>query len=217
MPCGLCGKLPMKRDFISVSTPQAFLRAMGAVDTRWHRGEPHRSGCTDGRISSCARRSGDSGWARKSAAARLMGSFMPSVDGVGRFLLSTAFACGEAGSTFPTPKNDPQAAWFAEVEAMLLDALDEDTAYDRVLATLKNLPAPASPRHSRSRGGHSRSLFRHLGNGRLGRTHSTQLSPACLRRGSGVSRPLAAFSGRSAERISRPLPCSARACRIRMS
>jgi type VI secretion system protein ImpM len=69
---------------------------------------------------------------------------MPSVDGVGRFFPLTAFACGEAGSGFPTPKNDPQTAWFAEVEAMLLDTLDEDAAYDRVLEALNKLPSPAS-------------------------------------------------------------------------
>jgi type VI secretion system protein ImpM len=145
MSCGLYGKLPMKRDFISVSTPRAFLE-------RW---EPWiQGGIAASRIALGAqwqeiflRAPIWRFWLGAEVCGRpAMGSFMPSVDGVGRFFPLTAVACGEAGSAFPTPQGDPQAAWFAEVEAMLLDALDEDAAYDRILATLSNLPAPACAR-----------------------------------------------------------------------
>lgn len=145
MSCGLYGKLPMKRDFISVSTPHAFLE-------RW---EPWiQGGIAASRIALGAqwqdiflRAPIWRFWLGAEICGRpAMGSFMPSVDGVGRFFPLTAFACGEAGSAFPTPQNNPQAAWFADVEAMLLDALDEDAAYDRVLETLSNLPSPASTR-----------------------------------------------------------------------
>jgi type VI secretion system protein ImpM len=145
MSCGLYGKLPMKRDFISVSTPHAFLE-------RW---EPWiQGGIAASRIALGAqwqdiflRAPIWRFWLGAEICGRpAMGSFMPSVDGVGRFFPLTAFACGEAGSIFPAPQSDPQAAWFAEVEAMLLDALDEDAAYDRVLETLNNLPSPASMR-----------------------------------------------------------------------
>ncbi len=143
MSCGLYGKLPMKRDFISVSAPQAFLQ-------QW---EPWiQGGIAASRIALGA------GWQDVFLHAPIwrfwlgaeicgrpaMGSFMPSVDGVGRFFPLTAFACGEAGSAFPAPQDDPQAAWFSEVEAMLLDALDEDAAYDRVLETLGSLPSPTT-------------------------------------------------------------------------
>ena len=70
---------------------------------------------------------------------------MPSVDGVGRFFPLTAFACGEAGGAFPTPQSDPQTEWFAKIETLLLDTLDEDAVYDRILETLGSLPAPVSP------------------------------------------------------------------------
>jgi type VI secretion system protein ImpM len=145
MPCGLYGKLPMKRDFISVATPQAFLE-------RW---EPWiQGGIAASRVALGAqwqdiflRAPIWRFWLGEEICGRpAMGSFMPSVDGVGRFFPLTAFACGEAGSAFPTPHSDPQAVWFAEVETMLLDALDEDAAYDRVLETLNNLPSPASTR-----------------------------------------------------------------------
>ena len=143
MPCGLYGKLPMKRDFISVAVPPAFLE-------RW---EPWiQGGISASRVALGAqwqdiflRAPIWRFWLGVEICGRpAMGSFMPSVDGVGRFFPLTAFVCGEVGSTFPTPKSDPQAAWFAEVETMLLDALDEDAAYDRVLETLNKLPSPAS-------------------------------------------------------------------------
>lgn len=141
MSCGLYGKLPMKRDFISVSTPHAFLE-------RW---EPWLQGGISASRVALGPQWQDiflrapiwRFWLGAEICGRpAMGSFMPSVDGVGRFFPLTAFACGEPGSAFPAPQRDPQAAWFAEVESMLLDALDEDAAYDRVLETLKNLPSP---------------------------------------------------------------------------
>jgi type VI secretion system protein ImpM len=145
MPCGLYGKLPMKRDFISVSTPQAFLE-------RW---EPWiQGGIAASRVALGAqwqdiflRAPIWRFWLGAEICGRpAMGSFMPSVDGVGRFFPLTAFACGDAGAAFPAPQIDPQPAWFAAVEAMLLDTLDEDAAYDRVLETLNNLSSPASTR-----------------------------------------------------------------------
>jgi type VI secretion system protein ImpM len=145
MPCGLYGKLPMKRDFISVSTPQAFLE-------RW---EPWiQGGIAASRIILGAqwqdiflRAPIWRFWLGAEICGRpAIGSFMPSVDGVGRFFPLTALACGEAGSAFPTPQSDPQTAWFTEVETMLLEALDEDAAYDRILEKLHGLPSPAVTR-----------------------------------------------------------------------
>jgi type VI secretion system protein ImpM len=143
MSCGLYGKLPMKRDFISVSTPHAFLE-------RW---EPWLQGGISASRVALGQQWQDiflrapiwRFWLGPEICGRpAMGSFMPSVDGVGRFFPLTAFSCGEPGSAFPAPQNDPQAEWFSQVEAMLLDALDEDAAYDRVLETLGTLPSPAS-------------------------------------------------------------------------
>ena len=84
MPCGLYGKLPMKRDFISVSTPQAFLE-------RW---EPWiQGGIAASRVALGAqwqdiflRAPIWRFWLGAEICGRpAMGSFMPSVDGVGRF------------------------------------------------------------------------------------------------------------------------------------
>ncbi|HSI00889.1 MAG TPA: type VI secretion system-associated protein TagF [Reyranella sp.] len=141
MPCGLYGKLPMKRDFISVAVPPAFLDLWEP----WLQG-----GITASRLALGPQ------WQdvflrapiwRFWLGSRLcglpaMGSVMPSVDAVGRFFPLTAFACGEAGSAFPSPERDRQEAWFSGIEALLLGALDEDSVYENTLEALDKLPAP---------------------------------------------------------------------------
>ena len=141
MPCGLYGKLPMKRDFISVATPPAFLDLWEP----WLQG-----GITASRLALGAQ------WQdvylrapiwRFWLGSRLcglpaMGSFMPSVDAIGRFFPLTAFACGEAESGFASPRHDRQEEWFQAIEAMLLGALDEDSVYQELLDALDKLPAP---------------------------------------------------------------------------
>jgi len=143
MPCGLYGKLPMKRDFISVSVPPAFLDLWEP----WLQG-----GITASRIELGPR------WQDIFLRAPIwrfwlgqdlcglpaMGSVMPSVDAVGRFFPLTAFACGEADAAFPSPRLEPRGDWFAAIEAMLLGTLDEGSVYDELLETLGKLPEPAA-------------------------------------------------------------------------
>jgi type VI secretion system protein ImpM len=142
MLSGLYGKLPMKRDFITVSVPDAFLDLWEP----WLQG-----GLTTSREELGAR------WEEVFLKAPIwrfwlgpdlcglatIGSFMPSVDEVGRFFPLTAFACAEKGASFPAPQRNPQSDWFGAAEAMLLEALDDGVEYDAVLARLQALPAPA--------------------------------------------------------------------------
>jgi type VI secretion system protein ImpM len=141
MPCGLYGKLPMKRDFISVAVPPAFLDLWEP----WLQG-----GITASRLALGAQ------WQDVFLRAPIwrfwlgdrlcgrpaIGSFMPSVDAVGRFFPLTAFACGEPGSTFASPRQDRQEEWFDGVEALLLGALDEGSVYEGLLDALGKYPAP---------------------------------------------------------------------------
>jgi type VI secretion system protein ImpM len=141
MPCGLYGKLPMKRDFISVDVPRDFL-------TVW---EPW----LQGGIAGSRIRLG-TGWRDVFLRAPIwrfwlgpdicgfpvIGSFMSSVDGVGRFFPLTAIACAEKGDAFLRPTEDPQTEWFTELEALLLSTLEDGAAYDAVLETLAALPLP---------------------------------------------------------------------------
>jgi type VI secretion system protein ImpM len=131
----------MKRDFISVATPPAFLDLWEP----WLQG-----GITASRLALGAQ------WQDVFLRAPIwrfwlghqlcglpaIGSVMPSVDAVGRFFPLTAFACGEAGSGFASPRHDRQEAWFEATEALLLGALDEDSLYDDLLEAVRKLPAP---------------------------------------------------------------------------
>lgn len=142
MTCGLYGKLPMKRDFVAVSAPPAFLELWEP----WLQG-----GITASRLALGAQ------WqdvflrapiwrfwlGAELCGSAAMGSFMPSVDGVGRYFPLTAFVSDEESGSFPSPRSDPQSEWFADLEALLLGTLDEETTYDDVLARLDGLPAPA--------------------------------------------------------------------------
>ncbi|MET0606501.1 MAG: type VI secretion system-associated protein TagF [Beijerinckiaceae bacterium] len=141
MPCGLYGKLPMKRDFISVEAPRNFL----SVWEPWLQG-----GIAGSRI-----RLG-TGWRDVFLRAPIwrfwlgpdicgypvIGSFMSSVDGVGRFFPLTAIAHGDKGDMFARPPDDPHTEWFSEVEALLLSVLEEGATYDACLQALAALPVP---------------------------------------------------------------------------
>ncbi len=143
MLSGLYGKLPMKRDFITVSVPDAFLDLWEP----WLQG-----GLTASREELGTR------WEEVFLKAPIwrfwlgadlcglatIGSFMPSVDEVGRFFPLTAFACAGQGASFSPPQRNPQSDWFGAAEAMLLEALDDGVEYDAVLAQLQALPEPAT-------------------------------------------------------------------------
>ena len=144
MQRGLYGKLPMKRDFVAVSVPDALLQL-------W---EPWlQAGLAASRLALGAR------WQEVFLKAPIwrfwlgsglcgrtsIGSFTPSVDAVGRLFPLTAFASAEPGIALPAPRLELQADWFAAVEAMLLYALDESAAYESVLERLQALPQPAMP------------------------------------------------------------------------
>jgi type VI secretion system protein ImpM len=133
----------MKRDFISVAVPPAFLDLWEP----WLQG-----GVTASRLALGAqwqdvflRAPIWRFWLGNRLCGRpAMGSVMPSVDAVGRFFPLTAFACGEPGSAFVSPRLDRQEEWFAGIEALLLGALDEDSVYEELLAALDKYAAPAA-------------------------------------------------------------------------
>lgn len=141
MPCGLFGKLPMKRDFISVDAPREFLQVWepwiqgGVAASRIRLG----SGWRDAFLSAPIWRF----WLGHDICGfPVMGSFMSSVDGVGRFFPLTAMACGEQGDAFEPPTVDSQADWFAGVESLLLGALEDNATYDACLESLAAIQMP---------------------------------------------------------------------------
>jgi len=139
---GLYGKLPSKRDFIAIGTPRELLDL-------W---EPWMQGG----ISASRHSLGDN-WKQAFLTAPIwrfwlgadlcgttvLGAFMPSLDGVGRYFPLTLFACPDEGSAIPPPEFDPQDAWFAAAEEFLLATLEQDTTFETVTTGLERLVRPS--------------------------------------------------------------------------
>lgn len=147
MPIGLYGKVPTKRDFIAISASREFLLA-------W---EPWMQGG----VSASTMRLGD-GW--KPAFLRapiwrfwlgagicgetVVGAFMPSLDGIGRYFPLTLFARAERDAPIPPPEIEPLEPWFERVEACLLSTLDERTTFEAILEGLQGLGMPSTESRS---------------------------------------------------------------------
>jgi type VI secretion system protein ImpM len=145
MRCGLYGKLPAKRDFIAVSTPRGFLDA-------W---EPWMQGG----ISASRQDLGDA-WQEAFLRAPIwrfwlgadlcgttvLGAFMSSLDGVGRYYPLTLLAWAEEREAIAPPDLDPHEAWFAKAEDFLLSTLEPDVPFESTTEALEGLdPPPHAP------------------------------------------------------------------------
>ncbi|HVV94240.1 MAG TPA: type VI secretion system-associated protein TagF [Hyphomicrobiales bacterium] len=142
MRAGLFGKLPAKRDFVALAAPRAFL----TVWERW----------LQGGVSASRQELGPA-WqdaflrapiwrfwlGAEISGAPVVGAFMPSVDGVGRYFPLSVFAAAEEGDVLPPPELAPQEDWFAAAEEVLLGALDTEARYEDVVAALGGLPFPS--------------------------------------------------------------------------
>jgi type VI secretion system protein ImpM len=145
MRCGLYGKLPAKRDFVAVSTPRGFLDA-------W---EPWMQGG----ISASREALGDA-WQEAFLRAPIwrfwlgaelcgttvLGAFMSSLDGVGRYYPLTLLTWAEDGEAIPPPELDPQEDWFARAEEFLLATLEHDVPFESTTAALERLDPPLQDR-----------------------------------------------------------------------
>ena len=143
MACGMFGKLSAKRDFISVSAPQSFLKV-------W---EPWITGSI-----TASRLKMKMAWQESYLTAPIWrfwlgaghcgvpvaGAFMASLDGVGRFFPLTVLALSPADHAIPSPADDPQDAWYEAAEDFLLMTLDQDLPYEDFTEALGKLAAPAS-------------------------------------------------------------------------
>jgi type VI secretion system protein ImpM len=141
MHCALFGKLPAKRDFVAVNMPRDLLRfwevwLQGALAGSMHALGP---GWRDAYLAAPIWRF----WlGREHVGSEVMGAFMPSLDGVGRYFPLAVLAQAPEGQAFAPPTGDLQGAWFDRAEHFLLDTLEPEAAYDETLAALGNLPAP---------------------------------------------------------------------------
>ena len=142
MQCGLYGKLPTKRDFIAIQAPREFL----AVWEPWMQGG----------LSASRHALGDS-WQQTFLTAPIwrfwlgaelcgrtvLGAFMSSLDGVGRYFPLTLLAFPDEGVAIPPPEFDAQDGWFAVAEEFLLSTLEDTTTFEAVTAGLERLVNPS--------------------------------------------------------------------------
>jgi type VI secretion system protein ImpM len=138
---GLFGKIPSKRDFVTLNMPNRLLNPWEV----WL-----QDGMTEGAIAmELAWREaflvapvwrfwlgGDCG------AGRRIGVMMPSMDAAGRYFPLTIFMRAEEGDTLPAPAADPQEESFAGLEAAALSALDDGATLDLLIASLCGVPDP---------------------------------------------------------------------------
>ena len=141
MLCGMFGKLPSKRDFVSYNLPRPFLEAWDgwlqtavasskhALGQRWQ----------DVFLTMPLWRFWFGSQVFGQAAS---GVLMPSVDGVGRYFPLSICACKPQGGRIPAPPNAELEQWLATCEALLLRLLDEKPGDDaaQMLAALPFAP-----------------------------------------------------------------------------
>lgn len=141
MKCGLFGKLPAKRDFIAILAPRAFLDV-------W---EPWMQGGL-----SASRQALTERWAEVFCTAPIwrfwlgagicqrtvLGAFMPSMDGLGRYYPLTIFGYADPGAAIPPPELGSQDAWFDAAEALLLSTLEKDVSFDTLTGRLDGFEPP---------------------------------------------------------------------------
>jgi type VI secretion system protein ImpM len=141
MQCGLYGKLPSKRDFIAIGAPRDFLNAWepwlqgGISASRTMLGERWQPAFLTAPI-----------WrfwlGADICGTSVIGAFMPSLDGVGRYFPLTLVACADDNGAIPPPELGAQDDWFGAAEEFLMSTLDQNINFEAITADLARLPVP---------------------------------------------------------------------------
>ena len=144
MRIGFFGKLPAKRDFIAVEASRAFLLVWEAWLQGGLKASMHSLG--DAWRPSFLKAPIWRFWLGSEICGQtVMGAFMPSIDGIGRYFPLSVFAHAADGELVPPPEFDQQTPWFSDVEDLLLSALDHDATVEALTDRLNALP-PVSDR-----------------------------------------------------------------------
>jgi type VI secretion system ImpM family protein len=133
MPYGLFGKVPQKRDFMSVQMPTAVLSPFetwlqsGVAASRNELGQAWQEHYLVAPI-----------WrfwiGRHILGTTVAGALMPSVDQVGRYFPLSIMYFADDADYLPPPLLSPLDHWYAAIEQRLLGALSEET--DAYLTTV---------------------------------------------------------------------------------
>jgi type VI secretion system protein ImpM len=145
MLCSLYGKVPAKRDFIAVRAPREFLNAWEP----WLQAAISASRTTLGNDWQPAFLTAPIWrfWLGADICGRsVIGAFMSSLDGVGRYFPLTLFACADEDAAIPPPEYGAQDGWFDKVETFLMSTLDQGAQFETMTAQLGALPPPSQER-----------------------------------------------------------------------
>jgi len=140
MTTGLFGKLPAKRDFIAANAPRRFLEAWEPWLQSSLATSKQALGAGWGEAYNCAPM-----WrfwlGADFCGEAVIGTWMPSVDGVGRAFPLAMFT-GEGDQRLPPPELESNDAWFDAAESLLLEALEPSLDFDAYLRATAALPEP---------------------------------------------------------------------------
>lgn len=139
MATGVFGKLPDQRDYVQHGMDAAL---MSLVDP-WIQGclQRSREDLQDAWLGAYLNAPIWRFWLGPSIIGQtVLGALMPSVDGVGRYF--PLMLASVSDRPFDAPEIEPQDAWFAQAEELLLAALAEDGTYSGLLDGAANLPDP---------------------------------------------------------------------------
>jgi type VI secretion system protein ImpM len=141
MQCSLYGKLPTKRDFIAIGAPRDFLNTWEP----WLQGGVSASRTTLGNDWQAAFLTAPIWrfWLGADLCGKsVIGAFMPSSDGIGRYFPLTLFACADENTAIPPPEFQAQDDWFNSAEDFLISTLDEHKTFEATVADLNGLAVP---------------------------------------------------------------------------
>jgi type VI secretion system protein ImpM len=145
MLCGMFGKLPSKRDFVSYNMPRPFL-------DQWE-------GWLQSAIAA-SRHALNSEWQETFLGAPIWrfwfgadiygapvtGALMPSVDGVGRYFPLSVTACEPSEMRLLPPHSSRLETWHENCEKFLLHMLEDDLADEPAVLLQQLAFAPVEPR-----------------------------------------------------------------------
>src|SRR5579871_4576948 len=141
MQCSLFGKLPARRDFIAIGAPREFLNAwepwlQSAISSSRHElGKDWQSAFLAAPIWRF--------WLGADICGRsVIGAFMSSLDGVGRYFPLTLFACADDDAAIPPPELNAQDDWFNVAEEFLLSTLEPGANFEDITARLAECSTP---------------------------------------------------------------------------
>ena len=140
MPAGFFGKLPAKRDFVTLGASRQFLE----VWEPWLQASLATSRQTLGEDWTAAynRMPIWRFWLGANFADEaIIGALMASVDGIGR-PFPLAVLCGEGEGLLPPPEIDANEVWCEGAEAALLGALHPETAFEDFARGVETLEPP---------------------------------------------------------------------------